>query len=298
MSINVTDAMQAALLQGVSGNTGASGSGSGSFNEILLDTMLDITEKNNQGQPSALTGSDSSIYSLMALMLGQGSSQGTSMMVLSLCNALKGGETALPLQGFYPGAYSGVTAGSGTIPSQPGKPTDPAITSNVWNRSAPLYTSVINQFSVETNERYQPDGGTYCNIFVWDVTSAMGAEIPHYYDAKTGRPMSRGEKGANQMNANAMYKWLHEYGDQYGWYEVDPKEAQQLANDGHPVVTALYRSGRHGHVQVVCPSSDGLYDQKRGVTVAQAGRRLTSYRPITQLYGSSSLSKVSYFAHM
>jgi hypothetical protein len=125
----------------------------------------------------------------------------------------------------------------------------------------------------------------------------MGAEIPHYYDADSGKPMSYGDKGANQMNANGMYKWLHEHGNQYGWYEVTPAEAQQLANNGHPVVTARYRDGAHGHVQVVCPSKDGTYDEKRGVTIAQAGRHLSSYKPITQVYGAS-LSKVSYFAHM
>ncbi len=108
--------------------------------------------------------------------------------------------------------------------------------------------------------------------------------------------MSYGDKGANQMTANVIYKWLHESGGQYGWFKVTPEQAQDLANNGHPVVTALYRKGAHGHVQVVCPSKDGEYDEQRGVTIAQAGRRLTSYRPITQIY-NASLPKVSYFAH-
>lgn len=304
MAINVTDAMQAAVLQSSARSAGFNKTGS--FGSALMDAMYDITEKRLQAQPEMSAGADSAAYSIMSLMLGQGQSPATSMMLLSLYNALKGDSSANSVPGFYsglytglyPGAYQGISAGSGKIPSQPGRPTKPAITSNVWNRSASLYTSVINQFSVETRERYQPDGGTYCNIFVWDVTTAMGAEIPHYFNAKTGKPMSYGDKGANQMNANAMYKWLHEHGDQYGWFEVTPGEAQELANQGHPVVTALYRSGQHGHVQVVCPSKDGVYDEKRGVTVAQAGRRLTSYRPIKQLYGKTSMSRVSYFAHM
>ena len=190
------------------------------------------------------------------------------------------------------------TAAAGTGTHSPWIPADPALTSDVYNRSADLYTSVIGQFRVETNLRYSTArGGTYCNIFVWDVTSAMGAEIPHYYNAETGEPMKRGDGAARQMTANRMYTWLHEYGEDYGWYEMSAKEAQELANDGHPVVTALYRSGRHGHVQVVCPSADGEYDEKKGVTIAQAGRHLMSYTHITNIY-NASLSKVSYFAHM
>jgi len=126
----------------------------------------------------------------------------------------------------------------------------------------------------------------------------MAAEIPHYYNAKTGEPMEYGDAGASEMNANGIYNWLCEYGGEYGWREVSAQEAQELANQGHPVVSALYRSGSHGHVQVVCPSPDGGYDAEKGVTVAQAGSNLTSCKYITDLLGSSSLSKVSYFAHV
>jgi len=55
--------------------------------------------------------------------------------------------------------------------------------------------------------------------------------------------------------------------------------------------------GKHGHVQVVCPSKDGEYSADEGVTVAQAGRNLTSYTHISNIY-DASLSKVSYFAHI
>jgi hypothetical protein len=78
---------------------------------------------------------------------------------------------------------------------------------------------------------------------------------------------------------------------------VSAEEAQNLANEGHPVVTALYRNGSHGHVQVVCPSQDGTYNEEKGVTVAQAGRNLKDYTYISNILGDSSLSKVSYFAH-
>jgi hypothetical protein len=159
---------------------------------------------------------------------------------------------------------------------------------------------VIDQFQVETNPRYAVNkkghGDTYCNIFMWDVTSAMGAEIPHYVDAKTGAPRTYPDtKGASEMSANSIYNWLHEHGSNYGWFEVTPEQAQTLANQGRPVVTAFKKTG-HGHVQVVCPSKDGQYNAERGVTIAQAGRHLSSYKPITSVY-NASLPKVKYFAH-
>ena len=189
----------------------------------------------------------------------------------------------------------------GVIPPQAGRPVYPAVKSDFYNRSPELYRRVINQFCVETNPRYAVNkngtGDTYCNIFVWDVTRAMGAEIPHYYNAQTGAPMECGDSGASEMTANRMYTWLHEHGEEYGWFKVTDEQAQDLANQGRPVVTALSNSGGHGHVQVVCPSHDGYDDPSRGVTIAQAGRTLTSYRPITEIY-RASLPKVAYFAHI
>ena len=79
---------------------------------------------------------------------------------------------------------------SGTTVKNQASHTTPPIQSNETNRSVALYNNVINQFAVQYNPRYTQvyvNGTltkTYCNIFVWDVTSAMGAPIPHWVDAK------------------------------------------------------------------------------------------------------------------
>ena len=68
---------------------------------------------------------------------------------------------------------------------------------------------------------------------------------------------------------------LHKNGENYGWFKVSAQEAQELANQGRPVVTALRNlGGGHGHVQVVCPSKDGQYDDERGVTIGSGGAAL------------------------
>jgi hypothetical protein len=99
------------------------------------------------------------------------------------------------------------------------------------------------------------------------------------------------------MSANDIYDWLGKVGEKYGWYQVTAEQAQALANQGHPVVTARRNDSGHGHVQVVCPSEDGTYDAERGVTIAQAGRNLLNYAYITRIYGSSTLDEVVYYAH-
>ena len=187
--------------------------------------------------------------------------------------------------------------GQATLPKEIWKPTIPAVTSNAGARSPELYRAVIDQFNVETAERYEPfrDGYTYCNIYLWDVTSAMGAEIPHYTDPGTGEPMYYPDiKGSSQMGAIAIDKWLKNHGPDYGWREVDAETAQRYANEGKPAVTT---AGSLGHVQVVCPSKDGGYDPVRGPTIAQAGRIVTNYMHISGIYSTNGNKNVSYFVH-
>jgi len=185
-----------------------------------------------------------------------------------------------------------------TLPLAHWRPTTPAITSSIENRSPELYRTVIEQFKVETAERYHPfrDGNTYCNIFMWDVTRAMGAEIPHYTDPATGEPRYYPDvSGANSMGAIATCEWLGKHGQAYGWRQVDAVTAQMHANQGKPAVTS---AGSLGHVQVICPSRDGSFDPIRGVTVAQAGRIVTSYTHISSIYSASALANnVKYWIH-
>lgn len=190
---------------------------------------------------------------------------------------------------------------SGAIPQAASKAVNPFVTSSASNRSAGLYRKVIDQFNVETNPRYEVNkkgrGDTYCNIFMWDVTRAMGAEIPHYVDADTREPRYYPDvKGARELNANSIYEWLAEKGAQYGWKEVTPEVAQQLANQGKPVVTAKRNYSGKGHVQVVCPSYEGGYNPTTGVTVAQAGSKLTNYATLSSLY-RGSVPQFKYYAH-
>jgi len=194
------------------------------------------------------------------------------------------------------------TGSENVTPYDASKAVTPSISSSPGGRSPGLYRNVINQFNVENNPRYMVNkngnNDTYCNIFLWDVTRAMQAEIPHYVDPQTLEARVYPDtSGARELNANGIYDWLSKKGSEYGWVPVNAEQAQLYANRGMPVVTAWKNeAGGHGHVQVVCPSEDGQYNASRGVTVAQAGRRLTNYTPITSIY-NERLKDVVYYAH-
>jgi hypothetical protein len=178
-----------------------------------------------------------------------------------------GGVTTSSVTGF----------GSATLPLRVSMPAIPVITSSMFDRSPQRYRAVIDQFQVETAERYRPgrDGFTYCNIFVLDVVRAMGAHIPH-------------------LGAINMCNWLGTTGRQYGWREVDAATAQAYANTGRPAVTS---AGSIGHVQMVVPSTTP-FSHERGVSIAQAGRINTNYAPISTIYGSNTLhTRIRYFVH-
>lgn len=155
-----------------------------------------------------------------------------------------------------------------TFVERPWVPIDAPVRSELGARSGTQYEAVLAQFEVERNPRYRPrDGKTYCNIFVWDVTSAMNVEIPHW-TTDDGRPALPTTAGAARRNVNAMYEWLQNIGSADGWRQVTAHEAQECANRGEPAV-AIWRnpSGSNGHIAMIRP---GLIGEK-GPAAAQAG---------------------------
>ena len=79
------------------------------------------------------------------------------------------------------------------------------------------YRAAIGQFRVDCNPRYQAlDGGasTYCNIFMWDVSVALGFPIPHWVtvgselpDEPHLAPHYRGPRSF-ELRVNHTIDWL------------------------------------------------------------------------------------------
>lgn len=154
-------------------------------------------------------------------------------------------------------------------------------------RDTVAYNTVINQFNVESNPRYKKTStSTYCNIFAWDVMSAMHVSLPHWL--KNNQPATYAtRKGAYELNANATYNWLKDYGSNYGWRVVSKKEAQSRANSGYPTI-AIWKnpSGASGHVMVVRPEGNGYYySDYKGPVIAQAGSSNKNYWNVVNSMG-------------
>jgi hypothetical protein len=101
---------------------------------------------------------------------------------------------------------------------------NPPLQSREGRRSGELYKQVINQFAVGTNPRYEPDDTRpRAHIFVWDVSRAMNAEIPHF-------------AGARELTIAQTVDWVRREGSNRGWRKTDIDGAIQAANEGMLVV--------------------------------------------------------------
>ncbi len=105
------------------------------------------------------------------------------------------------------------------------KALQPPVQSREGRRSREAYRLVLDQFAVGTNPRYEPDapGKPRAHIFVWDVTRAMGVEIPHFL-------------GGRELNLAQTVDWIRHEGPMKGWRRCSELDAWQAANAGHPVI--------------------------------------------------------------
>lgn len=281
-------------------SAGSIGSFDNASSGSSMDGMMGMGGMGGSSSASGL-GGDSSMMMMMLMMMMMNKNNGSSSG-----NALSGllgnsGTSAVQsqCQHTYVNAYA-QTASQG-IPATSWLVSNPPLTNHIGERSAQTYRSVIDQFNVEGNERYRTNkngtNDTYCNIFTWDVTRAMGAEIPHFVTSG-GVPVEAAGAGAKELDANSVNDWLNTQGAQYGWRKATPEEAQAYANQGMPAVTSWKNPSGHGHLQVVSPSMNGTYDAQKGVAIAQAGRQLIDYGYATDSYGEGKLSEVEYFVHI
>jgi hypothetical protein len=194
-------------------------------------------------------------------------------------------------------SYDGKKPATGTEERNQAKQNNPPLTNGINNRNPNAYEQVINQFAVENNPRYSPKfsaentiTATYCNIFAWDVTRAMNAEIPHWVDSQ-GAPAPIGK--GRELSANGTVDWLHAYGEKYGWRKATEQEAQQKANNGSPVVATWKNpSGQSGHIAMVLPKSQPSNESTK---IAQAGAKNYNNAPLTKGFGTGK--SIEFWVH-
>ncbi len=159
-------------------------------------------------------------------------------------------------------------------PTAQWKPCSGAFTSSP-PRSGDTYARVLEQFHVADHARYAPTlRQTWCNIYAWDVTTAMGCEVPHWIDAG-GAPCAPGE--GKETVANQLIDLLN--AGAWGWYEAPfPIEA---ATRGQPVIAGWKNPRGPGHVAMVRP-----HCVNGRIVVAQAGRTCGDRLSLQTAFGS------------
>lgn len=180
-------------------------------------------------------------------------------------------------------------------------PVKPLIT-NTGERSAENYNAVIDQFNVATNPRYKiRNNNTYCNIFGWDVTVAMGAELPHWINRATNEPYTydtsktyaENAEVARELNANSVADWARDYGPNYGWRPATGQEAQAAANAGKPTIGVWKNTGGIGHVIVVRPNPNNDGE----IHIAQAGASNYNHGTLSNHASSKFRNGVVFYVH-
>jgi hypothetical protein len=125
--------------------------------------------------------------------------------------------------------------------------------------------AIVRYLDVENSPRYKPDkGNTYCNVYACDYCYLNGVYLPRVWwtaraiaDLAAGRsvPVKYGAT-VTELNANALYDWLRDFGPSFGWRRAATlDELQQAADQGGVGVICAQRTdlSRPGHITVVVP---------------------------------------------
>ncbi|MFJ4394847.1 hypothetical protein [Pseudomonas sp. NPDC089396] len=157
--------------------------------------------------------------------------------------------------------------------------------------------AIIDWLGVDNpaNKRYQPrDGLTFCNIYCHDYCALAGVYLPRtWWTARALLDLSHNKPVAlligatiTEMRANDLFRWLRDFGSEFGWRQTGTlSKLQQAANQGGVALIVARRKedGRSGHIVAVVPE-DAIHSARRdaaGDVIAplqsQAGARNFAY---------------------
>lgn len=152
---------------------------------------------------------------------------------------------------------------------------------------------IVQYLDVENSARYRPEVFTYCNIYAYDFCCLTGAYLPRvWWREKALLALARQEpvdvvldKTVGEMTANALFNWLKEWGDDYGWIRTyNLNDLQTEVNKGKAGLISAHHVDvhQHGHIVCVLPESGTQSANRIGGSVAiplqsQAGRNNRMY---------------------
>ncbi len=199
----------------------------------------------------------------------------------------------------------------------PGEPGRPARSGRSAAAMAKSVSAIVDYLDVANpaHLRYQPRGGTtYCNIYATDFAYLCGVYLPRVW--WTDRALLRlraGERVAveygrtvRELNANALYDWLEDFGPAFGWKrEIEPTALQAAANAGEVCVIVARRVdlNRPGHITAVVPETSdakpvrNAQDEVVRPLESQAGTRNVLRAPAANAWWQNSRFQAFAFWH-
>lgn len=127
--------------------------------------------------------------------------------------------------------------------------------------------SIVKWLRVDKSARYLARGGaTYCNVYAYDYCHLANAYLPRvWWSATAVNALLGGERVAAvygetvyEQNANALHRWLGEFGPRFGWRRtLDLTALQEAANAGSVCLVSAQRTDPNlpGHICPVVPEN-------------------------------------------
>jgi hypothetical protein len=153
------------------------------------------------------------------------------------------------------------------------------IQSRPGQRSKQKLEQVLKQFAVTSNPRYRhtPPEKSKAHIFVWDVSIAMGCEIPHFV-------------GANELTLNQTIDWVRFEAPMKGWVRTGEFDVYDLANAGRMVI-ALPKDAKVRAIAIAVPEEPA--EDGKPLLVSACGDVGYALHPLKCL----GIQSVEYFHH-
>jgi len=148
--------------------------------------------------------------------------------------------------------YDGKHPAHGVTSPDTTRPLQPPAQSMAGRRSLRSTLNVMAQFAPGHNPRYLPDAkGSRAHVFVWDVSRAMGCEVPHFAH---GQELSLGQ----------TVDWLRAEGPSRGWRKLAVTAALQEVDRG-ALAVVIPRDPKKKRIALLWPK-----DRAGGLRVAAA----------------------------
>lgn len=138
--------------------------------------------------------------------------------------------------------------------------------------------AIIKHLNVEKSARYKATGATFCNIYAHDYCFLAGVYLPRvWWMRKAIATLAAGGSVApelavtvSELNANSLFNWLEEFGQDFGWVRTfDLTDMQSAANAGQVGIICAQRKELNspGHICAVVPETPNHQAKRSGAKV-------------------------------